>query len=181
MQAVAEREGQLLSGGRAGFANVVDPLGGSYYVEALTNQLEAEAREYIDEIDEMGGMIAAIESGYVRREIADAAYKYSAAVERGDKKLVGVTDYTDDDGPGIDLLKIDDSGEKEVVGNHRAMKARRDAAKGKESLARITADARAKRNVMPALIDGSKAYCTVGEMMGALEQALGRFDTGQVF
>jgi methylmalonyl-CoA mutase N-terminal domain/subunit len=162
-------------------ANVVDPLGGSYYVEALTNQLEAEAREYIEEIDEMGGMIAAIESGYVRREIADAAYKYNAAVQRGDKKLVGVTDYTDDDGPGIDLLKIDDAVEKEVVGNHRAMKAQRDAATVKASLTRITADANAKRNVMPALIEGAKAYCTVGEMMGALEQALGRFDTGQVF
>lgn len=162
-------------------ASVVDPLGGSYYVEALTNQLEAEAREYIEEIDDMGGMIAAIENGYVRREIADAAYKYNAAVERGDKKLVGVTDYTDDDGPGIDLLKIDDAVEQEVVGNHKAMKSRRDAARVSASLARITADAKAKRNVMPALIEGSKAYCTVGEMMGALEMALGRFDTGQVF
>jgi methylmalonyl-CoA mutase N-terminal domain/subunit len=162
-------------------ASVVDPLGGSYYVEALTNQLEAEAREYIDEIDEMGGMIAAIESGYVRREIADAAYKYNAAVQRGDKKLVGVTDYTDDDGPGIELLKIEDAVEKDVVANHRAMKAKRDAAKVKSSLARITADAKARRNVMSALIDGAKAYSTVGEMMGALEQALGRFDTGQVY
>lgn len=164
-----------------GVANVVDPLGGSYYIEALTNQLEAEAREYIETIDEMGGMIGAIENGYIRREIADAAYKYNAAVERGDKKLVGVTDYTEDDGPGIDLLKIESEVEDEVVASLKAMKAKRDAAKVKASLKQITDDARAKKNVMPALIEGAKAYCTVGEMMTALEAALGRFDTGQVF
>ncbi|HUN81623.1 MAG TPA: methylmalonyl-CoA mutase family protein [Phycisphaerae bacterium] len=162
-------------------ANVVDPLGGSYYVESLTNQLEAEARDYIERIDEMGGMIGAIESGYVRREIADAAYRYNSAVERGDKKLVGVTHYTDDDGPGIELLKIDSRVEDEVVAGLKAVKARRDAAKTMASLAKITETARDKKNVMPALIEGAKAYCTVGEMMGALEQALGRFDTGQVF
>ncbi|MBI5764998.1 MAG: methylmalonyl-CoA mutase [Planctomycetes bacterium] len=164
-----------------GVANVVDPLGGSYYIEALTNQLEAEAREYIETIDEMGGMIGAIENGYIRREIADAAYKYNAAVERGDKKLVGVTDYTEDDGPGIDLLKIEAAVEDEVVAGLKALKAKRDAAKVKASLKQITDDARAKKNVMPALIEGAKAYCTVGEMMTALEAALGRFDTGQVF
>jgi methylmalonyl-CoA mutase, N-terminal domain len=164
-----------------GVANVVDPLGGSFYVESLTNQLEAEAREYIETIDEMGGMIGAIENGYIRREIADAAYKYSAAVERGDKKLVGVTDYTEDDGPGIDLLKIEGEVEDEVVAGLKAMKATRDAAKVKSALKQITDDAAAKRNVMPALIDGAKAYCTVGEMMTALEASLGRFDTGQVF
>ncbi|HKQ49378.1 MAG TPA: methylmalonyl-CoA mutase family protein [Phycisphaerae bacterium] len=164
-----------------GVTNTVDPLGGSYFVESLTNQLEAEAREYIEEIDEMGGMIAAIENGYVRREIADAAYKYNQAVERGDKKLVGVTDYTDDDGPQIDVLKIGNEVEAEVVGNIKRMKATRDIAKVKSSLSRITADANAGTNVMPALIEGAKAYATVGEMMGALELALGRFDTGQIW
>jgi methylmalonyl-CoA mutase N-terminal domain/subunit len=162
-------------------ASVVDPLGGSYYVEALTNQLESEAREYIDDIDEMGGMIAAIENGYIRREIADAAYQYNKAVERGDKKLVGVTDYTDDDGPGIDLLKIDASVETEAVAGLKKLRAERNPAAASAALKQITADAKAEKNVMPALIEGAKAYCTVGEMMGALEQALGRFDTGQIF
>jgi methylmalonyl-CoA mutase N-terminal domain/subunit len=162
-------------------AAVVDPLGGSYYVEALTNQLEAEAREYIEEIDEMGGMIAAIENGYVRREIADAAYQYSQAVERGDKKLVGITDYTDDDGPRIELLKIGADVENEVVEKLRSVRSSRNATAVGAALARITADSRAQVNVMPALIEGAKAYCTVGEMMKALEEALGRFDTGQIF
>jgi len=164
-----------------GVANIVDPLGGSYAVEALTNQLEAEAREYIDHIWDMGGMIAAIESGYVRREIADAAYRYSAAVERGDKKLVGVTDYTDDEGEGIDLLKIEHAVEEQVVADLRKMKAKRDAAGVRKALDQITADAAAGRNVMPALINGAKAYATVGEMMKALEESLGRFDTGQIW
>lgn len=126
-------------------------------------------------------MIAAIENGYVRREIADAAYRYSAAVERGDKKLVGVTDYTDDDGPRIDMLKIPDAVEREVIADLKKMKAGRNDAMVKAALKRITDDARAGVNVMESLIAGAKAYATVGEMMQALEASLGRFDTGQVF
>ena len=164
-----------------GVANIVDPLGGSYAVEALTNELEAEAREYIEHIDELGGMIAAVQSGFVRREIEDSASRYSAAVERGDKKLVGITDYTDDDGPPIEFLKIGNQVEKDVVSNLKAMKARRDEAAVKAALERITEDAAAERNLMPALIDGAKDYATVGEMMRALEKSLGRFDSGQIW
>ena len=164
-----------------GVANIVDPLGGSYAVEALTNELEAEAREYIEHIDELGGMIAAVESGFVRREIEDSASRYSAAVERGDKKLVGITDYTDDDGPPIEFLKIGNQVEKDVVSNLKAMKARRDEAAVKAALERITEVAAAERNLMPALIDGAKDYATVGEMMRALELSLGRFDSGQIW
>ncbi len=163
-----------------GVTNSVDPLGGSYMVESLTNQLEAEAREYIDAIDEMGGMIGAIENGYIRREIADAAYRYSQAVERGDKKLVGVTDFVSDDEDPIELLKIGNEVEQQVVADLQKVKAKRDDAKLSAALERITTDARAERNVMPALIEGAKAYATVGEMVGALEEALGRFDTGQI-
>ncbi len=164
-----------------GVANIVDRLGGSYAVEALTNELEAEAREYIEHIDELGGMIAAVESGFVRREIEDSASRYSAAVERGDKKLVGITDYTDDDGPPIEFLKIGNQVEKDVVSNLKAMKARRQEAAVTAALERITEDAAAERNLMPALIDGAKDYATVGEMMRALERSLGRFDSGQIW
>lgn len=164
-----------------GVTSTADPLGGSYFVEALTNEIEAEAREYIEHIDEMGGMIAAVESGYVRREIEDAASRYSEAVENGEKKLVGVTDFRDDDSDPITLLKIGNEVEQEVVASLKALRARRDAAKVKAALARVTDDARAERNVMPALIEGAKAYCTVGEMIQALESALGRYDTGQIY
>jgi methylmalonyl-CoA mutase N-terminal domain/subunit len=163
-----------------GVTHTADPLGGSFFVESLTNQLEAEAREYIRQIDEMGGMIAAIESGYVRKEIADAAYRYSAAVRRGDKVLVGVSKYVEEEGAPIESLKIGQDVEDEVQANLRQVKQRRDAAAVQAALRRITADAREGRNVMPALIDGAKTYATVGEMMGALEQSLGRFDPGQM-
>jgi methylmalonyl-CoA mutase N-terminal domain/subunit len=163
-----------------GVTSTVDPLAGSYFVESLTNQLEAEAREYIDHIDQMGGIIAAIESGYIRKEIAEAAYKYSAAVERGDKVIVGVTKYHEDDGQQINMLKIGDDVETEVVANLKATKDKRDETAVQAALQRITADAGADRNVMPALIDGAKTYATVGEMMGALERTLGRFDPGQM-
>jgi methylmalonyl-CoA mutase, N-terminal domain len=163
-----------------GVTNTADPLGGSYFVESLTNQLEAEAREYIRQIDAMGGMIAAIESGYVRKEIADAAYRYSAAVQRGDKVLVGVNKYVEADEKQIDLLKIGQDVEEEVRANLRRVKQKRDSSAVQAALRRITADAHEKRNVMPALIDGAKTYATVGEMMGALEQSLGRFDPGQM-
>ncbi len=163
-----------------GVTSTVDPLGGSYFVETLTNQLEAEARDYIEHIDEMGGMIAAIENGYVRREIADAAYRYSRAVERGDKKLVGVTDFVHEHEEPIENLKIGQETETQVIADLRKVKSGRDQSAARSALKRITADARANRNVMPALIEGAKAYATVGEMMGALEEALGRFDTGQI-
>ena len=128
----------------------------------------------------MGGMIGAIETNYIRREIADAAYRYSEAVERGDKKLVGVTDFVDSDEDPIELLKIGDETERQVVAQLGAVKAQRDEDIVSAALRRITVEARARRNVMPALIEGAKAYATVGEMVGALEAALGRFDTGQV-
>ncbi len=163
-----------------GVTNTADPLGGSYFVESLTSQLEAEAREYIQRIDDMGGMIAAIESGYIRKEIAEAAYRYSSAVERGDKILVGVNKYVQEEEEPIELLKIGQDVEEEVKAGHRATKERRDAGAVRAALRRITADAAAKRNVMPALIEGAKTYATVGEMMGALEEALGRFDPGQM-
>jgi len=163
-----------------GVTNTVDPLGGSYFLESLTNRLEAEAKEYIEHIDDMGGMVAAIENGYIRREIADAAYRYSQAVERGDKKLVGVTNFTEDDGPQIDLLKIGEETEAAVLSGLKAVKDQRNDAEVCAALKRITEDARSTRNVMPALIEGAKVYATVGEMTSALGEALGRFDPGQV-
>ncbi|MFQ5430414.1 MAG: methylmalonyl-CoA mutase, partial [Phycisphaerae bacterium] len=163
-----------------GVTSTVDPLGGSYFIESLTDRIEAEAREYIDHIESTGGMIAAIESGYVRKQIADAAYRYSRAVERGDKKLVGVTDFTQDHEEPIELLKIGPEVEEGVAAKLKAVKAGRDGAAVADVLKRVTDDARADRNIMPALIEGAKAYASVGEMMGALQTALGRFDPGQI-
>ncbi len=163
-----------------GVTNTVDPLGGSYFLEKLTNDIEAEARDYISHIDDMGGMIAAVEEGYIRREIEDAAFKYSMAVERGDKKLVGVTDFAHENEPPIEMLKIGQDTEHAVIADLRRVKSERSSAAVSAALKQITNDARAGRNMMPSLIEGAKAYCSVGEMMQALELALGRYDTGQL-
>src|SRR5262249_54744695 len=177
---VALRTQQVLAH-ETGVTNTVDPLGGSYVIESLTNQLEAEAMEYIRQIDEMGGMIPAIENGFVRREIAEAAFKYSQAVEQKKKVVVGVNEYLEDDGPPIEILKIDATVEAEAAENMRAIRARRDKAAVERTLQRVTADAAAERNVMPALIDAAKAYATLGETVGALANAFGRFDGGPLW
>ncbi|NUQ48138.1 MAG: methylmalonyl-CoA mutase [Phycisphaerae bacterium] len=177
---VALRTQQVLAH-ETGVTNTVDPLGGSYFVETLTNELEAEALDYIRRIDEMGGMIPAIENGFVRREIADAAFKYSQAVERKRKIVVSVNDYFDDDGPPVKLLKIEAAVETEAAASVRALRQRRDAAAVARTLACVTEEAKAGRNVMPALIDAAKAYATLGETVNALADAFGRFDGGPLW
>lgn len=177
---VALRTQQVLAF-ETGVTNTVDPFGGSYAIESLTNQLEAEAMDYIRRIDEMGGMIPAIENGFVRREIAEAAFKYSQAVESKSKTVVGVNDYMEDDGPPVELLKIDASVEREGAEAVRRLRQTRDNAAVQRTLAKVTADAKADRNVMPALIDAAKAYATLGETVGALAAAFGRFDGGPLW
>ncbi len=177
---VALRTQQILAH-ETGVTSVVDPLGGSYLVERLTTDLEEEAAEYIRRIDDMGGMEAAIESGYIRREIADAAFRYSQAIERGDKIIVGVNEFTEDDGPPVDILQIGHETELEQVESLRAIKSDRRHGEVAAALQRVTADARGGKNVMPSLIEASKAMCTVGEMMKALETALGRYDGGALW
>ncbi|MDL1863530.1 methylmalonyl-CoA mutase [Betaproteobacteria bacterium PRO7] len=177
---VALRTQQVLAH-ETGVTNTVDPLGGSYFVETLTNELEAEAMDYIRRIDEMGGMIPAIENGFVRREIADAAFKYSQAVERKRKIVVSVNDYFDDDGPPVEILKIEAAVETEAAASVRSLRQRRDPAAVARTLASVTEDAKAGRNVMPALIDAAKAYATLGETVNALADAFGRFDGGPLW
>lgn len=172
---------QQIAACETGVTSTVDPFGGSYVIETLTNELEAEAMDYIRRIDEMGGMIPAIENGFVRREIAEAAFKYAQAIEQKKKIIVGVTDYTEDDGPPVEILKIDAAVETEAAAALKALRQRRDNAKVKQCLARVTEDAKAERNVMPSLIEAAKAYATLGECVEALGQAYGRFDGGPLW
>jgi methylmalonyl-CoA mutase N-terminal domain/subunit len=177
---VALRTQQVLAF-ETGVTGTVDPLGGSHAIEALTNELEAEALDYIRRIDEMGGMIPAIENGFVRREIAEAAFRYAQAVEQKRKIVVGVNDYLEDDGPPVEILKIDHDVETQAAASVRALRARRDAAAWQRALKRVTDDAQAGRNVMPSLIDAAKAYATLGECVEALARAYGRFDGGPLW
>jgi methylmalonyl-CoA mutase N-terminal domain/subunit len=159
-----------------GVTNTVDPLGGSYFVETLTKQMQEQARTYFARIEELGGMIAALESGFFRREIADAAFAYQRDVDARRKLIVGVNAFTEAEQKPIDTLVIDASVEKEQVANLRRRKAGRDESAVSRLLGDVRRLAAAKDNLMPAFIDAARARCTVGEIMNALADVFGRYD-----
>jgi len=165
-----------------GVVNAIDPLGGSYYLEELTNRLEAEAYEYFRRIRELGGVIAAIKENFFQREIADASFRYQTEVESGQRVIVGVNRYEDPEEKEIEILAIDQALEQKQVDRVRALRSRRDAAAAEESLARLKREAAEDGvNLMPAIIDASKAYVTMGEMCDALRDVWGIWRETPVF
>ncbi len=160
----------------SGVASTVDPLGGSYFVETLTNQLEAEALAYFEAIDRMGGMVAAIEQGFPQREIAESSYRFQQAVDRGEKVIVGVNDFIDDDEPPIDTLYIDESTAAAQTAAVERVRRTRDAGRVQRALDRLRAAARSTENVMPPILDAVRAYATVGEMCDALREVWGEYE-----
>jgi len=161
-----------------GVTNTVDPLGGSYALESLTNELEAEAWEYFERIEQAGGVLAATESGFFRREIAEAAFRYSQEMDRDEHIIVGVNAYQEETETPIETLKIDPSVETEQIESLARVRAERDAAAVAAALDAWRHSATACENVMPALIEAAKRYCTVGEIVDALAGVYGRFDGG---
>ncbi len=159
-----------------GVASTIDPLGGSYFVEALTDDMERRAEEYFRRIEAVGGVMAGIEAGFFQREIGEASYRLQQEHDRGQRNVVGVTRYVEpDEGTGIPLLRIDmatELGQREAV---RAVRARRDKAKVERALERVRATAAAGLNVMPALIGAAHAYATLGETVEALKAVLGTY------
>ena len=162
----------------SGVTQTVDPLGGSYFVEALTDQLETHARAIMDEVDRRGGMISAIEDGYPQREIERASYEYQKALERGDERVVGVNAYTEDAGGEIPVFRVDPALEREQV--NRLAKARhgRDSARVQAALARLDSAARTADNLMPLIIEAVSARATIGEICGTLAKTFGRHHEG---
>lgn len=158
-----------------GVVNTVDPLGGSYFVESLTNQMEAAAEEIFAQIDRIGGVPAAIEKGYFRRVIADSAYRYQKEVDERQRILVGVNDFVDDEAPSVETLKIDLAVERKQVERLKARKAERDPERVKERLNRVRQAASANENVMPHLIEAARERCSVGELTNALADVFGRY------
>jgi len=159
-----------------GVANVVDPLGGSYFVEALTRELEEEALGYFERIDAMGGMVEAIERGYPQKEIAESAYRFQQAVERGEKVIVGVNGFVEPDEEPIGTLYIDHTvGEKQRA-RLADVRARRDEAAVRAALGRLQDNARGRANLMPLLLEAVRAYATIGEMCDALRQVWGEYE-----
>jgi methylmalonyl-CoA mutase, N-terminal domain len=177
---IALRTQQVLAH-ETGVASTIDPLGGSYFVEDLTNRLEAEALEYFDRIRRLGGVIPAIKENFFQREIAEASFRFQSEVEAGKRVIVGVNRFQEPDEP-LEILKIDQSLEDKQVERVRALRERRDSAAAEEALARLRRDAAADDvNLMPAIIEASKAYVTMGEMCDALREVWGIWRETPVF
>jgi methylmalonyl-CoA mutase N-terminal domain/subunit len=165
-----------------GVVNTIDPLGGSYYVEELTNRLEAEAYEYFDRIRKLGGVIPAIKENFFQREIAEASFRYQHEVEQKQRIIVGVNRYELEDEEPLEILKIDPALEGEQIGRVRALRDRRDSGVVESALARLKEDAAHEdRNLMPQIVDASKAYVTMGEMCDALREVWGVWRETPVF
>jgi methylmalonyl-CoA mutase, N-terminal domain len=172
---IALRTQQIIAH-ESGVANVVDPLGGSYFVEKLTREMEEGALEYWDTIDRMGGMVEAIERGYPQKEIAEASYQFQQAVERGQKIIVGVNDFVQADEKPIEILYIDDTTASRQLERLEELKRSRDNDRVRRTLDALKDGARGTANTMPLLLDCVRAYATVGEMCDALREVWGEYE-----
>jgi len=159
----------------SGVADVVDPLGGSYFLETLTSDLEREALQYFDRIDAMGGMVAAIERGFPQREIADSAYRFQQAVERREQIIVGVNEYVATDEPPFEILYIDESAGEQQLARMADVKGRRDARQVGRALEAMGRAAAGSDNLMPPILDAVRAYATLGEMCDVLREVWGEW------
>ena len=172
---IALRTQQIIAH-ESGVTNVVDPLGGSYFVEKLTRDMELGALRYWDTIDRMGGMVEAIELGFPQKEIAEASYQFQQAVERREKIIVGVNDFVQEDDDPIEILYIDDTAAELQLARLEQLKKTRDHSRVQQTLDALRDTARGKGNTMPAIIDAVRAYATVGEMCDALRDVWGEWE-----
>jgi methylmalonyl-CoA mutase, N-terminal domain len=172
---IALRTQQIIAH-ESGVTNVVDPLGGSYYLEALTNQMEAAASDYFRRLDELGGMIPAIETGFPQREIREAAWQYQREIERKERVIVGVNEYVMEEEEPLDILVIDPAVEKRQIKRVGELRASRDQAHWQGALDALRKAAIDRDNLMPPLINAVKAYATVGEICNALKDVFGEYE-----
>jgi methylmalonyl-CoA mutase N-terminal domain/subunit len=177
---VALRTQQIIAE-ESGVALTVDPLGGSYYLESLTDEVEARAMVYINRINELGGMVQAIEHGYPQKEIADAAYRYQLMDDRGEKTVVGVNKYVMSDERPLPILKVDGAIEREQVERVGRVKAARDAAKVERRLKQLAETCGNGGNVMPVLVDAVKDYVSLGEISDVYRQVFGLYREPIIF
>jgi methylmalonyl-CoA mutase N-terminal domain/subunit len=172
---IALRTQQILAG-EAGGTDTADPLGGAYFIEALTDELEARARELIERVDELGGAVAAIEAGFVQREIEDAAYEHERLVESGERVVVGVNRYAEAEEEEIELHRLDPESERRQVERTARVRAERDAPAAEAALARVRDAARGTDNLLPPMRAALAVGCTVGEICEALREEFGTYD-----
>jgi len=171
---IALRTQQIIAH-ETGVSNTVDPLGGSYFVEALTNEVEAGAWDYIHKIDAMGGMVAAIERSYPQREIAEASYRYQMELDKKEKLMVGVNDFISEEKP-LDILQIDETVAHRQAARLNKLRAERSQEAVTRSLAALRKAAQCKENLMPSIYAAVKAYATLGEICEALRQVFGSYE-----
>jgi methylmalonyl-CoA mutase N-terminal domain/subunit len=164
-----------------GVTNTIDPLGGSYFVEALTDEMERAAYEYFARIDELGGMVEAIKRGFPQREIADASFRYQQEVDSGSRVVVGVNEYRLEREEGIDLHRPDPATERKQAGRLERTRAARDAGAVEGALAELKSAAAGGENLMPRFLDAARARASEGEMVAALQEVFGRYTEQPVF
>jgi methylmalonyl-CoA mutase N-terminal domain/subunit len=169
---IALRTQQIIAG-ESGVANTVDPLGGSYAIEEMTNRIEEEARALLERIDAIGGTLAAIESGMIQRDIQDAAYRAQQKIDAGETVVVGVNRYATDDASAIETLRIDPEIEARQIGRVRDVRAARDPAKWQAAIERVAQAARATDNLVPPIVAAVEAQATVGEISDAMRAVFG--------
>jgi methylmalonyl-CoA mutase N-terminal domain/subunit len=177
---IALRTQQLIAH-ESGVDRVVDPLAGSYYVEYLTDEMEKRALEYIRRIDEMGGIIRAVEEGYPQKEIGESAYRYQREVEQGDRLIVGVNAFKSDSVMPIELLHIDEAVAHSQIDRVKKVRAERDDARVQAALAKVEAACRGTDNLMPPVLEAVKAYATLGEVSDVFRKVWGQYREGGVF
>jgi methylmalonyl-CoA mutase N-terminal domain/subunit len=171
---IALRTQQILAH-ETGVTNTIDPVAGSYAIESLTNEIEKGALAYIEKVDAMGGMLRAIESGFIQGEIQKAAYEFQRAVEKKEQIVVGVNDFIAEEERGIPTLRIDAEIERSQIARLNAIRAKRDSASVKAALAELQRRASTTENLLPAILAAVEAYATVGEISDALRRVFGEY------
>jgi methylmalonyl-CoA mutase N-terminal domain/subunit len=159
----------------SGVANTIDPLAGSYYVEKLTDDLEAEAEQIIRQIDQRGGMVAAIEQGWVQKQIEQSAYRFGQSIDNGDRIIVGVNKFASSEAPSMDLFEVPETTTRRQVDKLRRVRAERDDARVKAALAAVAETARGEGNLMPPILEAVRAYATIGEICAKLSEQFGEY------
>ncbi len=165
----------------SGVADTVDPLAGSYLIETLTNEIEKRAQEYIAHIDDLGGAVAAIERGYMQREIQNAAFNYQREIETKDRIIVGVNEFTAGDQPPSDILKVNPQLEEKQRARLAKVRAERNSAAASKSLERVESAARDGSNLMPAIVDSVRNWATLGEIADAMRRVFGEYQPSHQF
>jgi len=178
---IALRTQQLIAY-ESGVGDTVDPLGGSYYIEWLTDTIEEKAWKYIDEIDKMGGMMKAVENGYVQREIANSAYEYQLKVESKERIIVGVNEFRNrNEEVNIELLKVDEAVERAQVDKLKKLRERRDKSRVEKSLRELEKKCDSNENLMPYVLECVMSYATLGEICGTMKKVFGEYRPPEVF